>query len=132
VTVGRRSIGVFNVSGEYFAVRNHCPHQGGPLCLGRTTGLTKPCFVDSEAPSAKWTRSGEIIRCPWHAWEFDMRTGKAVFGDRWRVATYGTHIDLGGATGASIPARPEAAVPGPVETYETALEGGTIYVEIPV
>ena len=30
-----RSIGVFNISGEYFAVRNVCPHQQAPLCEGR-------------------------------------------------------------------------------------------------
>ena len=34
VRVGGRSIGVFNVGGEYYALRNRCPHQGGPLCEG--------------------------------------------------------------------------------------------------
>ena len=34
VEIGGRSIGVFNVAGEYFALRNRCPHQGGPLCEG--------------------------------------------------------------------------------------------------
>ena len=32
VEVAGRSIGIFNVSGEFFALRNRCPHQGGPLC----------------------------------------------------------------------------------------------------
>ena len=34
VEIGGRSIGVFNVDGEYYALRNRCPHQGGPLCDG--------------------------------------------------------------------------------------------------
>ena len=35
VEIGGRSIGVFNVDGEFFALRNRCPHQGGPLCEGQ-------------------------------------------------------------------------------------------------
>ena len=38
VDVAGRSIGVFNLGGEYFALRNRCPHQGGPLCEGRVWG----------------------------------------------------------------------------------------------
>ncbi len=34
VDIGGRSVGVFNIGGEYFALRNRCPHQGGPLCAG--------------------------------------------------------------------------------------------------
>ena len=36
VDIAGRSIGVFNVDGRFYALRNSCPHQGGPLCLGRT------------------------------------------------------------------------------------------------
>ena len=45
VDAGGRSIGVLNVKGRYFALRNSCPHQGAPLCLGRIGGTkvaTKP------------------------------------------------------------------------------------------
>ena len=43
VEVEGRSIGIFNVGGEYLAVRNRCPHQGGPLCLGTLVGAsTRP------------------------------------------------------------------------------------------
>ena len=35
------SIGVFNVGGEFFALLNRCPHQGGPLCLGNTLGFLR-------------------------------------------------------------------------------------------
>jgi nitrite reductase/ring-hydroxylating ferredoxin subunit len=73
VDVRGRKIAVFNIKGEFFALANRCPHQGGGLCDGRLTGL-----VESGAPGEyRWSRRGEIIRCPWHGWEFDLRTGKS-------------------------------------------------------
>jgi nitrite reductase/ring-hydroxylating ferredoxin subunit len=81
-------VGVFNLGGEYYALKNVCPHQGGPLCQGRLTGTAEPVFRNGEAPQLRWVRDGEILRCPWHAWEFDIRTGQAIFDGRTRVATY--------------------------------------------
>ena len=84
VDIAGRSIGVFNVNGEFFALRNRCPHQGGPLCNGHTSG-----FVTSSSPGEYHvTRQGEIVRCPWHGWEFDIRTGQALYDERLRVKTY--------------------------------------------
>lgn len=122
VEVAGRSIGVFNVDGAYFAIRNLCPHQGGPLCLGITSGLATAVFRDDRAPDVVMEREGEVIKCPWHGWQFDLRTGHAVFGDRVRVATYRAYLD-----------RPpmDRGVPGPVETYKTSVEGGVIVVEVP-
>ena len=34
VQAAGRSIGIFNIDGKYFALRDRCPHQGGPLCSG--------------------------------------------------------------------------------------------------
>ena len=45
VDVDGRSIGVFNVGGEYFALLNRCPHQGGPLCHGNTHGFLRSAGV---------------------------------------------------------------------------------------
>lgn len=73
VEVNGRSIGVFNVAGEYFAVRNTCPHAGGPLCEGMLSGLV----ISSEPGRYEYLRRGEFIRCPWHQWEFDLRTGQS-------------------------------------------------------
>lgn len=33
-------------------------------------------------------REGEILKCPWHSYEFDLRTGRALFDPRLRVKTY--------------------------------------------
>ncbi len=68
-----RPIAVFNLGGEYFGLFNRCPHQGGSLCDGIITGLVK-----SDQPGRyTYEREGEILRCPWHGWEFDIRTGKS-------------------------------------------------------
>jgi len=73
VEVAGRSIGVFNLGGEFFALRNRCPHQGGPLCSGSLGGL-----ISSSHPGEyHYSRAGEILRCPWHGWEFDIRTGQS-------------------------------------------------------
>lgn len=72
-TVRGRPIAVFNLSGEFFGLLNRCPHQGGSLCEGLLTGL-----IESDEPGAyRYSRAGEIIRCPWHGWEFDIRTGQS-------------------------------------------------------
>ena len=73
VEVKGRRIVIFNLKGEFFAVSDRCPHQGGPLSEGLLTG-----FVSSPAPGEYcYSRQGEVIRCPWHSWEYDIRTGKS-------------------------------------------------------
>jgi nitrite reductase/ring-hydroxylating ferredoxin subunit len=127
VTIGRRSIGVYNVDGHYFAIRNRCPHQGGPLCLGTTSGLATAVFPDDDAPAVLMEREGEIVKCPWHGWQFDMRTGEAIFGEGVRVATYKAYRadELSGPSD-------DVVVPDNVETYRTVVEDGYVIVEIPL
>ena len=92
VEIAGRSIGVFNVDGRFYAVRNSCPHQGGQLCLGRTVGLAM-----AERPGEiRYEREGEILRCPWHGWEFDLNTGKALFDTaKSRLVTYPVSVEDG-------------------------------------
>jgi nitrite reductase/ring-hydroxylating ferredoxin subunit len=75
VEVDGFSVGVFNVDGEFHALKNDCPHQRAPLCEGRLTGTT----TADGAGEYEWERPGEIIRCPWHGWEFDVTTGESIF-----------------------------------------------------
>lgn len=133
--IAGRSIGVFNVNGELFAIRNRCPHQGGPLCLGMTTGVATGRFVDGEQPELGWERDGEILRCPWHAWEFDLRSGNAVFGQGRRVAVYRAMVAQDGADAEPIVSEvedlpPSLKVPPPLERYSAAVESGTVIVDL--
>ena len=94
VEVGGRSIGVFNVNGEYFALLNRCPHQAGPLCKGNAYGFLKSGAVGEY----EYSRPGEIVRCPWHGWEFDVRTGQSWFDPvQVRVRRYDVTVARGSA-----------------------------------
>jgi nitrite reductase/ring-hydroxylating ferredoxin subunit len=92
VEVAGRSIGIFNVDGRFFALRNRCPHQGGPLCEGYRFAALR-----SDAPGHyEHTRPGQLIRCPWHGWEFDIVTGRSFFDpERARVRQYPVEVRPG-------------------------------------
>lgn len=96
VPVGKFGVGVYNVNGEYFAITNYCPHRGGPLCEGQMIGWAAP----GEQPwQIEWTRPGEILRCPWHQWEFDLSTGSAMVYNQstrgYSIRTYPVLIEDG-------------------------------------
>src|SRR3546814_14626498 len=83
VHVKGRPIAVFNIKGEYFGLFDRCPHLGGSLCRGRLTGL-----VQSKSPGEyQYSREGEILRCPRHGWEVDVRTGKSYRSEERGVGT---------------------------------------------
>jgi 3-phenylpropionate/trans-cinnamate dioxygenase ferredoxin subunit len=113
-----RSIGVFNVRGAYYALRNSCPHQQAPLCKGIVTGTTLP----SRPGEYIWARDGEIIRCPWHGWEFDITNGRSVFNPhRMRVKTYKVTVEKQPPLAEEEPA---------VETYPVTVEDGWIVLHL--
>jgi 3-phenylpropionate/trans-cinnamate dioxygenase ferredoxin subunit len=137
--VAGRSIGIFNVGGEFYALRNTCPHQGGPLCQGRLTG-----FVAARVPGEyTYTRRGEILRCPWHGWEFDVKTGQSWFDPvQTRVRAYPVTVETVAAEAGAPPAEGTGdslagLEKGPyiAETYDVTLEDRAeqqvIVVEIP-
>lgn len=86
VKVEGREIGIFKIKGRYYALRNICFHQGGPLCKGAITGA-----VVANADTnwkRRWVHDGEIIRCPWHWMEFNITTGKSLIYPNRGVRTY--------------------------------------------
>jgi len=65
VTAGVHSMALTHIDGEYHAMDNRCPHQGGPLGEG----------------SIEKGKNGEcMLRCPWHGWDFDPKTGRPPGG----------------------------------------------------
>lgn len=91
VTVDRRTIGVFNVAGCFYALHNHCPHKGGPLCEGTVCGTNLP--VDDY--TFRSGRDGEVVRCAWHGWEFEIATGQALADPKVRARAYPVEIEHG-------------------------------------
>jgi nitrite reductase/ring-hydroxylating ferredoxin subunit len=93
---GRAGIGVFNVNGAYYALRNLCPHKSGPLCTGRISGrIVADAPPTVEDANLDLVREGEIIRCPWHLWEFELATGRCLVDPRARVKTYPVVVEHG-------------------------------------
>lgn len=144
ILVNGREIGVFNVNGEYFAVLNRCPHQGGPLCSGRQTG-----FLVAPTPGDyQMSRSGEVIRCPWHGWEFDLRTGQSWCEPaKVRVRKYDVSVESGETLVAAVvddpadtpeePEQPDPTIPpglvkGPykAETFPVLIQQQYVVVDV--
>ncbi|WP_115863352.1 Rieske (2Fe-2S) protein [Halorussus litoreus] len=115
VEVEGLSIGVFNVDGEYHALNNACPHQLAPLCEGTISGTTESDGVGE----VDWVRDGEIVRCPWHNWEFDLTTGESVFNPHEvRAGTFEVDVEAPADAGA-----PDEACACDAESYGTELAG---------
>jgi nitrite reductase/ring-hydroxylating ferredoxin subunit len=117
VKVGGRGVVVFNLDGEFFALSDQCPHKGGSLSKGKLTGL-----VQAEEPGCyTYSRFGEIVRCPWHGWEFDIRTGRSWCDPRrLRLMQYAVSVE----PGAKLVEGPYVA-----ETFKVAVEDDYVVVE---
>jgi nitrite reductase (NADH) small subunit len=85
------TVAVFNVEGQVFALSNHCPHHGGPLCHGRISGAVLP----SQPYEYRYGREGRVLTCPWHGWEFDIESGRTIFDPSVRVKIYEARIEKG-------------------------------------
>lgn len=91
VQVGKLSIGIFNIRGEYHALLNYCPHLGAELCKGLVSGTT----MESQVYEFIYGKDQEIIRCPWHGWEFDIKTGCSLFDEKVKTKRYDIVIEDG-------------------------------------
>ena len=138
------SIGIFNVDGEYYAMKNDCPHQRAPLCEGKLTGTNT-----SDTPGEyNWERDGQIVTCPWHGWEFDVTSGESVFNPhRVKAKTFEATVespatsDGGDASNNDVDIAPDGGSCGgcshqmegdepPVETYDVEVEDGVVVVYV--
>ncbi len=75
VEVAGKSIALFNVEGTVYALDNTCIHRGGPLGEG-----------DLE---------DEVVTCPWHAWQYNVKTGENVAQPGVKMASYPVRIEGG-------------------------------------
>lgn len=68
-----KSVAIFNVDGSFYAINNICPHKGGPLGEGELEGC--------------------VVTCPWHAWQFDVTTGKNTENENLQCASYPVKVE---------------------------------------
>lgn len=75
VELGGRTIALFNVNGEFFALDNICAHRGGPLGEG---------FVD---------KNNLTVQCPWHGWIYSLSTGASPIDSMARVEAFEVRVE---------------------------------------
>ena len=68
-----QTIAVFNVDGMYYAIDNTCMHRGGPLGEGEL--------------------EGDVVTCPWHSWQFNVKTGVSVNNPSACVKSYQVQVE---------------------------------------
>lgn len=82
-------IGVFAVGDEMFAYENRCPHQGGPSCEGRVMPRVEMLLDDDKCwVGDRFSDTAVNFVCPWHGWEYDIRTGHNVGNPKIRVRKF--------------------------------------------
>ena len=119
VTIGGREIVVFNVDGEFFALADRCPHRGAKLSAGMLVGRVESGgFGDYRLESR-----GTTVRCPWHGWEYDLRTGRS-FCDPARVRARG--YDIEAVAGQTIVEGPFKA-----DTFNIEREADYLVIDLP-
>jgi nitrite reductase/ring-hydroxylating ferredoxin subunit len=72
VQVGAETIAIANVGGSIYAIKNVCLHRGGPIGQGQL--------------------EGNVVTCPWHGWQFDVTTGKAVQNPAAGLSCFATEV----------------------------------------
>lgn len=97
VEIDGREIGIFFVGGEHRAYRNVCPHAGAPICQGAYSSLNPSNDVFEYSHGA----NTDIVRCPWHGWEFNLNDGEHVMSSL------------------------------KLKAYDVSVEGDEIFIEVP-
>jgi nitrite reductase/ring-hydroxylating ferredoxin subunit len=129
VNVEGRGIAVFNIDGNFYALRDVCPHQGAPLSKGPVVGnlsATAPgCYV--------YDASQKRVRCPWHGWEYDLRSGQSSFDPKKnRVRSFPVSVEQGKALAAASEPDDAGRLPGPyvAETFSISVENDYVVIDL--
>jgi 3-phenylpropionate/trans-cinnamate dioxygenase ferredoxin subunit len=118
VTVEGREIALFNVAGQYFAFFNRCPHAGAALCNGKVVRRA----YSEEPGQYKLARDHQMLRCPWHGWQFDLRTGQAWCDpETIKARSYAVAVE----PGAQLAKGPYVA-----ETFAVAIDKDYVVIEM--
>jgi len=76
VVCGDSEVGVFRIDGAFYAWHNRCAHRAGPVCQGRIMKrVLEPVAHDMTTRSQQYDDAESNIVCPWHGYEFSIKTG---------------------------------------------------------
>ena len=93
---GDLEIGVFRLDGGFYAYENRCPHQGGPVCQGRVLNRVMEVLgEDKTSQGLKWAEEDVHIVCPWHGFEFNIKTGRHPGAKNVRLRPYDVKVKDG-------------------------------------
>ena len=119
IQVAGREIALVRLGEEFFALMDRCPHGGAKLSGGRLSGI-----VESDGPGTyRMCRNNEMLKCPWHGWEYDVRTGQSWSDPKsTRTRAYATEAVAG-----------QDLVKGPyvADTIPVEVEGNYVVVDFP-
>ena len=91
IEVAGRTLAIARHGDRFFAVHDTCPHQGASLSKGSLTGDVLPCQVGG---TPQFERDGEVLRCPWHGWQFDLKTGRSLVDpEHTRIRSYPVRVE---------------------------------------
>ena len=79
-------VGIFRIDGEFYAWHNRCAHRAGPVCQGRIMKrVLEPTASDKTVRTQAYDETESQIVCPWHGYEFSIRTGYHQGSTRFRL-----------------------------------------------
>ena len=86
VVCGEFEVGVFRIGSEFYAWHNRCAHRAGPVCQGRIMKrVLEPTADDMTVRTQSYDEAESHIVCPWHGYEFSIKTGYHQGSSRFRL-----------------------------------------------
>lgn len=83
--VGARTVVIARTHrGHLYAFGGHCLHQGAPLSRGRLMSGVE----GGRAGEYNLAEERELVKCPWHGYEYDLESGAALFDGRRRLRVF--------------------------------------------
>ena len=89
VASGDAEIGVFCWEQKFYAYSNFCLHQGGPACEGLVMHAVEDVILaDRTCHGQRFSDTDVNFVCPWHGYEYDLRTGSLISDRRRKLQSY--------------------------------------------
>lgn len=96
VSVDGVEVGVFSIDGEYYAIRNRCLHDCGPVATGAVGRKLVGEFLEPGKRVEKGYAEDEpIISCPWHGWSYELESGEQLADEDLVLPTYDVVVEDG-------------------------------------